>query len=65
MLRKYLLMGTKLCPRTGTNEMDKTKMRELRSKLEGGRMRHGQRGGRAERGCDRAGGKRKTTSDDK
>ena len=46
------------------NEMDKTKMRELRSKLEGGRMRHGQRGGRAERGRGGAGGKKKTIYDD-
>jgi len=35
----YLLMGTKLCPKTGTNELGDEKMRELRAKLGGRRKR--------------------------
>jgi hypothetical protein len=54
----YILMGTKLCPRAGTNEMDETEMRELRTKLGGRRIRQKGRGGGGARG------KRKTTSDD-
>ncbi|KAL3822966.1 hypothetical protein ACHAXA_011681 [Cyclostephanos tholiformis] len=34
----YLLTGTKLCPLTGTNELDEEEMREMRAKL-GGRRR--------------------------
>ena len=29
----YLLMGTKLCPRTGTNELNEERMKELRAKM--------------------------------
>jgi tRNA (adenine-N(1)-)-methyltransferase non-catalytic subunit len=54
----YILMGTKLCPRAGTNEMDETEMRELRTKLGGRRIRQKGRGGGGARG------KRKTTLDD-
>ena len=28
----YLLMGTKLCPKTGTNEMDEDTLQKLRAK---------------------------------
>ena len=35
----YLLMGTKLCPKTGTNELGDEKMKELRAKLGGRRKR--------------------------
>ena len=55
----YILMGTKLHTRTGTNEMDETEMRELRTKLGGRRIRQKGRGGGGG-----ARGKRKTTSDD-
>jgi len=40
----YLLMGTKLCPKTGTNELDDAKMKELRLKL-GGRRKRDKGGG--------------------
>ncbi len=33
----YLLMGTKLCPRTGKNELDKGELRKMRARLGGRR----------------------------
>ncbi len=33
----YLLTGTKLCPRTGMNELDKGELREMRARLGGRR----------------------------
>lgn len=34
----YILLGTKLCPKTGTNEMDEKKVKEIRARI-GGRRR--------------------------
>ena len=34
----YILLGTKLCPKTGTNEMDEAKVKEIRARI-GGRRR--------------------------
>ncbi len=34
---EYLLMGTKLCPRTGMNELDKGELHEMRARLGGRR----------------------------
>ncbi|KAL9181810.1 hypothetical protein ACHAXT_012153 [Thalassiosira profunda] len=36
----YILMGTKLCPRTGTNELDEETMREIRARVGGRRTQH-------------------------
>ena len=33
----YILMGTKLCPRTGTNELDEVEVNELKARLSGER----------------------------
>jgi hypothetical protein len=33
----YILLGTKLCPKTGTNEMDELKVREIRARVGGRR----------------------------
>jgi hypothetical protein len=33
----YILLGTKLCPKTGTNEMDEKKVREIRARIGGRR----------------------------
>lgn len=33
----YILLGTKLCPKTGTNEMDEQKVREIRARVGGRR----------------------------
>ncbi|KAL7523099.1 hypothetical protein ACHAWF_000368 [Thalassiosira exigua] len=57
----YVLAGTKLCPRTGTNELDEEDLREIRARVGGRRKRQGRGGG---------GGKRKRkkgadVSDDK
>jgi hypothetical protein len=35
--RGYLLTGTKLCPHTGTNKLDKWELREMRARLGGRR----------------------------
>lgn len=51
----YILLGTKLCPRTGTNEIDEKKMLEIRAKVGGMRKRHKGNGG---------GGKNKNNKDD-
>jgi tRNA (adenine-N(1)-)-methyltransferase non-catalytic subunit len=54
----YLLTGTKLCPRTGTNEMDSETVRMLRAKM--GPSRRPRKGGAREA---EGGGKRKSDSD--
>jgi hypothetical protein len=59
-------MGTKLCPKTGTNEMDQETVRMLRAKM--GPTRRPKKGGKDKGGenKDNGGGgdKRKTGSDD-
>jgi len=49
----YILMGTKLCPRTGTNELDESARQEIRDKLGGWRKRC--RGGKRNNENDGAG----------
>lgn len=36
----YILMGTKLCPKTGTNELDDETMKEIRAKIGGKRKQN-------------------------
>jgi len=62
----YLLTGTKLCPRTGTNELDEGELRERRAKL-GGRRRqltHQKKKNNNKGGGGGGGGKRKADADD-
>ncbi|KAL7521838.1 hypothetical protein ACHAWX_006526 [Stephanocyclus meneghinianus] len=63
----YLLMGTKLCPKTGTNEMDPETVRMLRAKM--GPTRRPKKGGKDKSGENDDSGvggdnKRKTGGDD-
>ncbi|KAL3786647.1 hypothetical protein HJC23_006843 [Cyclotella cryptica] len=62
----YLLMGTKLCPKTGTNEMDPETVRMLRAKM--GPTRRPKKGGKEKGGekKDGSGGndKRKSGGED-
>lgn len=54
----YILMGTKLCPRTGTNELDEDELRKIRERV----------GGRRKQARGKGGGgsaKRKSSNDDK
>jgi hypothetical protein len=60
----YLLTGTKLCPRTGTNELDKWELHEMRARLSGRRKqltRHMQKKNNKGGG----GGKRKAAEEGK
>ena len=59
----YLLTGTKLCPCTGTNELDEEELRDMRARLRGRRQRKNKAGGGS--GCGGAGGKRKADADGK
>ena len=58
----YLLTGTKLCPRTGTNELDENAMRELRAKL-GGRRRQLTRLQKKNKGGGGVGGGKRKAAD--
>jgi hypothetical protein len=62
----YLLTGTKLCPRTGTNELDEAELREMRAKLGGRRkqLTRLQRKNKAGGGGGGGGGKRKADAND-
>eukprot|EP00584_Thalassiosira_punctigera_P019410 CAMPEP_0172553612 /NCGR_PEP_ID=MMETSP1067-20121228/51302_1 /TAXON_ID=265564 ORGANISM="Thalassiosira punctigera, Strain Tpunct2005C2" /NCGR_SAMPLE_ID=MMETSP1067 /ASSEMBLY_ACC=CAM_ASM_000444 /LENGTH=631 /DNA_ID=CAMNT_0013341827 /DNA_START=19 /DNA_END=1914 /DNA_ORIENTATION=+ len=57
----YLLTGTKLCPRTGTKELDDEEMKEIRLRLGGRRKRQrgGGDGGRKKRKNGDGGGEKK------
>eukprot|EP00581_Thalassiosira_minuscula_P015158 CAMPEP_0183713682 /NCGR_PEP_ID=MMETSP0737-20130205/8454_1 /TAXON_ID=385413 /ORGANISM="Thalassiosira miniscula, Strain CCMP1093" /LENGTH=642 /DNA_ID=CAMNT_0025942501 /DNA_START=91 /DNA_END=2019 /DNA_ORIENTATION=+ len=41
----YILLGTKLCPRTGTNELSEETMKEIRAKIGGRRKQQKGKGG--------------------
>lgn len=57
----YLLMGTKLCPRTGTNELDEGRMKELRARIGGRRTNKGSNGKRKGGGEEEKKGDEKRT----
>lgn len=48
----YVLMGTKLCPRTGTNELDEEERKEIRARFGGRRKRQKGSGGKNKRKGD-------------
>ncbi len=60
----YLLTGTKLCPCTGTNELDKGELREMRARL-GGRRKQLTRHMQKKNNKGGGGGKRKATEEGK
>ncbi len=60
----YLLMGTKLCPRTGTNKLDKGELREMRVRL-GGRRKQLTRHMQKKNNKSGGGGKRKAAEEGK
>jgi hypothetical protein len=60
----YLLIGMKLCPRTGTNELDKGELREMRAKL-GGRRKQLTRHMQKKNNKGGGGGKRKAAEEEK
>jgi hypothetical protein len=60
----YLLTGTKLCPRTGTNELDKGELREMRVRL-GSRRKQLTRHMQKKNNKGGEGGKRKAAEEGK
>ena len=58
----YLLTGTKLCPRTGTNELDEGELRERRAKLGGRRRQLTHQKKKNNKGGGGGGGKRKVAA---
>ncbi len=60
----YLLTGMKLCPRTGTNELDKWELREMRARL-GGRRKQLTRHMQKKNNKGGGGGKRKAAEEGK
>lgn len=58
----YLLTGTKLCPRTGTNELDEGELRDRRAKLGGRRRQLTHQKKKNNKGGGGGGGKRKVAA---